>query len=76
MPFSNYLDSKRADCRELVEALGQYYDYVSILGTDVRATVYRADRKMSMVREGSGECGFVVKMHSGRSFYEYSCDSI
>jgi TldD protein len=71
-----YLDSKRADCRELVEALGQYYDYVSILGTDVRATVYRADRKMSMVREGSGECGFVVKMHSGRSFYEYSCDSI
>ncbi len=76
MPFSMYLDSKRADCRELVEALGQYYDYVSILGTDVRATVYRADRKMSMVREGSGECGFVVKMHSGRSFYEYSCDSI
>lgn len=76
MPFSEYLDSMREDCRGLVAELGQYFDYVSILGTDVRATVYRADRKLSMVREGAGECGFVIKMHSGRSFYEYSCDSI
>ncbi|MBQ3895113.1 MAG: TldD/PmbA family protein, partial [Clostridia bacterium] len=76
MPFSEYLDSMRDDCRGLVAELGRYFDYVSILGTDVRATVYRADRKLSMVREGAGECGFVIKMHSGRSFYEYSCDSI
>ena len=76
MPFSEYLDSMREDCRGLVAELGRYFDYVSILGTDVRATVYRADRKLSMVREGAGECGFVIKMHSGRSFYEYSCDSI
>ena len=76
MPFSAYLDSMRGECRELAEALGKYYDYVSILGTDVRATVYRADRNMSMIRDGEGECGFVIKMHSGRAFYEYSCDDI
>ena len=76
MPFSTYLDSKREDCRALVAELGKSFDYVSILGTDVRSSVYRADRKTSMAAEGEGECGFVIKMHKGRSFYEYSCDEI
>ena len=76
MPFSAYLDSVREDCRQLVEELGKYFDYVSILGTDVRATQYRADRNMSSIRDGEGECGFVIKMHSGRAFYEYSFDDI
>ncbi len=76
MPFSTYLDGCRQDCRALVSELGKSFDYVSILGTDVRSAVYRADRKTSMACEGEGECGFVVKMHKGRSFYEYSCDDI
>ena len=76
MPFSEYLDSMRADCRELVAELGKSFDYVSVLGTDVRSAVYRADRKMSMACDGEGECGFVIKMHKGRSFFEYSCDDI
>ncbi|MBO4423550.1 MAG: TldD/PmbA family protein [Clostridia bacterium] len=76
MPFSTYLDSMRPQCRELVAELGKSFDYVSVLGTDVRSAVYRADRRTSMACEGEGECGFVVKMHSGRSFYEYSCDDI
>ena len=76
MPFSAYLDGKRQDCRELVNALSGHFQYVSILGTDVSATVYRADRKMSSVQEGRGECGFVLKMHNGRSFIEYSLDDV
>ena len=76
LSFSTYLDGKRQDCRELVEALSQHFQYVSILGTDVSATVIRADRKMSMVQDGRGECGFVLKMHNGRSFIEYSLDDI
>lgn len=76
MPFSTYLNSMRQDCRELVAELGKSFDYVSILGSDVRSAVYRADRKTSMACEGEGECGFVIKMHKGRSFYEYSCDDI
>ncbi len=76
MPFSKYLDSMRGDCRSLVEELGKSFDYVSILGTDVRSTAYRADKNMSVIRDSEGECGFVIKMHSGRSFYEYSCGDI
>ena len=76
MPFSAYLDSKRPDCRELVAALGKHFPYVSILGTDVSASVLRADRKSSMAQDGRGECGFVLKMHDGRAFIEYSLDDI
>ena len=76
MPFSAYLDGVREDCRQLVEELGRGFDYVSILGTDVSENVYRVDRKSSAAQDGRGECGFVIKMHDGRSFYEYSCDDI
>ncbi len=76
MPFSTYLDGKRQDCRELVDALSEHFQYVSILGTDVRAEAIRADRKMSTVQEAQGECGFVLKMHNGRSFVEYSLDDV
>ena len=76
MHFSSYLDSKRDECSELVKELGEYFDYVSILGTDVYASVYRADRRSSAARDGDGECGFVIKMQSGRSFFEYSLDDI
>ena len=76
MPFSAYLNSKRDDCRALVRALSKHFAFVSVLGTDVSATVIRADRKSSAVQDGRGECGFVVKMHDGRSFFEYSLDDI
>ena len=71
MPFSSYLDSKRKDCRELVSELSKKFAYVSILGTDVSETNIRADRKSSAVSDGRGECGFVIKMHDGGSFFEY-----
>ena len=76
MPFSKYLESKRADLKTLVGYLGEKFDYVSVLGTDVSATVYMANRNTSSVRDGSGECGFVVKMHDGKAFYEYSLSEI
>ncbi len=76
MAFSSFLDGKRAACRALVEALGTYFSYVSILGTDVSAIVFRADRKSSAIQEGRGERGFVLRMHDGRSFFEYSLDDI
>ncbi len=75
MPFSAYLDSKREDCRKLVAELAKTFSYVSVLGTDVRASVVNVNKKSSGVREGGGECGFVIKMNDGRSFFEYSvCD--
>ncbi len=76
MPFSKYLDSKRDICRDLVEYLGKEYEYVSILGTDVRTQAWRSDRNISMIREGDGECGFVVKLQKDGMFFEYSLDDI
>lgn len=77
MNFSEFLDSRRAACRELVAELGKSFEYVGILGTDVRSTAIRVNRATSDVGEGGGaECGFVVKLHNGRSFFEYSLDDV
>lgn len=76
MPFSAYLNGQRENCAALVTALGKHFQYVSILGTDVHATMIRADRRSSAVQDGAGECGFVVKLHDGKAFYEYSLDDI
>ena len=76
MPFSAYLDTRRENCRALVNELAKTFSYVSILGTDVRSSIVNADKNTSLIREGSGECGFVVKMNNGRSFFEYSLSDI
>lgn len=76
MPFSAYLNGQRENCAALVAALGKHFQYVSILGTDVHATAIRVNRRSSAVQDAAGECGFVVKMHDGKAFYEYSLDDI
>ena len=76
MGFSELLNKKRKVLKALVEELGKTFPYVSVLGTDVRASVYRADKKSAVARDGSGENGYVVKMHDGRAFFEYSLDRI
>ncbi len=77
MPFSEFLDSRREDCHALVRELSKTYSYVGILGADVKSTAFLANRKMTDINEGSmTECGFVIKMHDGRSFFEYSLDDI
>ena len=63
MPWSTALDSRRADCAALAEALGKRFQYVSVLGTDVKAEVFFADRKSSGIREGRGERGFGCPKH-------------
>ena len=77
MPFSEFLNSRRADCKALVDELSKSFFYVGILGSDVKSSMIGADRSMSDIGEGSmSECGFVIKMHDGRSFFEYSTDDI
>ncbi len=77
MAFSEFLNSKRRECKSLVAALGEHFKYVSILGSDVRSVVINADRRSTGIGEGNlSECGFVIKMHDGRAFFEYSLDDI
>lgn len=77
MNFSSFLNSRRDSCRALVEELGKSFEYVGILGSDVKSSAIRVNRNTSDIGEGStSECGFVIKMHNGRAFFEYSIDDI
>ncbi len=77
MAFSEFLNSKRAKCKELVALLQKNFKYVSILGSDIRSVAINADRRSTNIGEGNlSECGFVVKMHSGKAFFEYSLDDV
>ena len=77
MGFSKYLDSKRGEIKRLVAELKKNYQYVSVLGVDIKATDISVDSNTSNIDPGSDmECGFVIKMSNGREFYEYSLDDI
>lgn len=79
MALSKFLNGMRGEMKELVTALKPYYKYVSILGTDSSTAMYHVDRETSSVSAGGrmeGECGFVVKVHDGNAFGEYSLSSI
>ena len=77
MNFSSFLNSRREVCRALVSELGKSFSYVGVLGSDVRSSAIRVNRAVSDIGEGSAsECGFVIKMHNGRAFFEYSIDDI
>ena len=75
--FSEFLNSKRNECRALVAELSKKFKYVSILGSDVKSRAISADRRSTNIGEGNlSECGFVIKMHDGRAFFEYSLDDV
>ena len=77
MAFSKFLDAKRQDCKALVAELRKTFAYVSVLGVDIKTTGIRVDRNTSSIGPGADtECGFVVKMHNGTVFCEYSLDDI
>ena len=77
MNFSEFLNSRREACRELVKELSKNFAYVTILGADVKSSAIRVNRNTSDIGEGgAAECGFVVKMHNGHAFFEYSLDDI
>ena len=77
MQFSEFLNSQRADCRELISALSERFEYVSVLGSDVKSSAISVNKRSTNIGEGNlSECGFVVKMHDGKAFYEYSLDDI
>ncbi|MBE5777243.1 MAG: TldD/PmbA family protein [Clostridiales bacterium] len=77
MQFSEFLSSRKALMKALCAALQEHYEYVSVLGVDVKAKSVRADRNSSSISAGRDtECGFVVKMSDGKAFFEYSLDDI
>ena len=77
MAFSEFLNSRRDRARELVRLLKSQFSYVSVLGADNKSTAIRVDANTSSIGNGQDtECGFVVKINNGGSFFEYSMDDI
>lgn len=77
MGFSEFLNSRRDAAKELVTLLKKHFDYVSVLGVDVKAKSIQVNRNTSHISAGRDtECGFVVKMSNGSVFFEYSLDDI
>lgn len=77
MSFSPFLNSRRAAAKTLVAQLKEHFDYVSVLGSDIKAKSIRVDRNSSGISSGRDtECGFVVKVSNGNVFFEYSMDDI
>lgn len=77
MAFSKFLDARRDDCKQLVDELKKHFRYVSVLGSDVSSLNIRVNKRLAFVGDGSdADCGFVVKMSSGKQFYEYSLDDV
>ena len=77
MSFSEFLNSRRTAAKALVSELKSQYEYVSVLGVDIKAKSVRVDRNTSNISNGRDtECGFVVKVSRGSVFFEYSLDDI
>lgn len=77
MAFSEFLNSRRAAAKELVAALKQHFEYVSVLGADIQSKSVQVTKNTSDISPNNDtECGFVVKMSNGSVFFEYSLDDI
>ena len=77
MSFSEFLHSRRSDAKALVAELKKHYDYVSVLGVDVKARSISVNKKLTNISSGGDtECGFVIRAAGDGLFYEYSMDDI
>ncbi len=77
MSFSAFLESRRDAAKALVAELKKNYEYVSVLGADIRSKAVRVNKNTSGIAPGGDtECGFVVKLSRGSHFFEYSLDDI
>ncbi|MDF2484679.1 MAG: putative Zn-dependent protease, partial [Herbinix sp.] len=74
---SEFLTRSKPYVRKLIELLSKDYKYVSVLGTDTRGKVYRVGKTGTEVIDVMlAERGFVVRLHNGVNYSEYSFNEI
>lgn len=74
---SEFLTRSKPHLRRLVELLCKDYQYVSVLGTDTQGKVYRVSKTGTEVDDAIlAERGFVVRIHNGVNYSEYSFNEI
>ncbi len=77
MAFSKFLLENKENCKKIVEALADKYQFVSVLGTDVKGVVITSTKTQSQIGENTfdKQQGFVIKLTNGGAFFEYSFDN-
>lgn len=74
---SKYLTNSKPLLRKLIELLSVDYQYVSVLGTDVKGKSYLVSKTGTEVNDVMiAERGFVLRIHNGVNYSEYSFNEI
>lgn len=74
---SEFLMNKKPLIKKLVDVLSESYNYVSVLGTDTKGKSYRVSKTDISINDAMlVERGFVVRIHNGVNYSEYSFNEI
>lgn len=77
VPMSAYLNSKKQTLNSLVHILSEKFAYASVLATDVYGKKYTAKKSGSSISSSNWtERGFVVRIHDGIGYCEFSFNQI
>ncbi|MBH1941045.1 TldD/PmbA family protein [Mobilitalea sibirica] len=75
--MSDFLVSSKPLVRKLIDRLSKTYSYVSVLGTDTKGKSYVVSKTAIEVKDIIfAERGFVVRIHNGVNYSEYSFNEI
>lgn len=75
--ISDFLINSKPLIRKLIDMLSDSYLYVSVLGSDTRGKSYRVSKTVTEVKDiAFAERGFVVRIHNGVNYSEYSFNQI
>ena len=71
--FSSFLTEKKPLLKKMIDVLSLDYPYVSILGTDVIGSSYAVRSQSISINDTPwGQRGFVVRVHNGMHYAEFS----
>lgn len=74
---SEFLSGCKPLLRKLIDQLSADYEYVSILGTDTKVKNFVVSNKGTEINESMfAERGFVLRIHNGVNYSEYSFNEI
>lgn len=74
---SDFLVSSKPLVRKLIDKLSESYSYVSVLGSDTKGKSYCISKTVIEVKDTVfAERGFVVRIHNGVNYSEYSFNEI
>ena len=71
-----YLLALKPTLARLLDALLLEYPYASVLATSVEKRSYSISRSGSSIRASRADRGFVIRVHDGKSYVEYSANEL